>query len=41
MGKYIQLPTGKLGDIAPSMLYVMGVSVPDDMTGANLLKDII
>jgi 2,3-bisphosphoglycerate-independent phosphoglycerate mutase len=30
------LPGGKLGDVAPTLLTVMGVSVPPEMTGRNL-----
>jgi 2,3-bisphosphoglycerate-independent phosphoglycerate mutase len=39
-GRYTQLPTGKLGDIAPTILYMIGLSIPEEMTGINLLKDI-
>jgi 2,3-bisphosphoglycerate-independent phosphoglycerate mutase len=38
-GKYTLLPTGKLGDIAPTVLYLLGISIPEDMTGTNVLKD--
>jgi 2,3-bisphosphoglycerate-independent phosphoglycerate mutase len=34
------LPSGKLCDIAPTMLSYMGITVPDIMTGHNLLADI-
>jgi len=40
-GKYMHLPTGKLGDLAPTILCMMGFSVPEEMTGTNLLKDMI
>lgn len=40
-GRYTMLPTGKLGDIAPTILALMGESIPEDMTGINLLKDMI
>ena len=33
-----ELVDGKLGDIAPTMLYLMGIDVPADMTGNNLIK---
>jgi len=39
-GKYMVLPTGILGDIAPTILFLMGISIPEEMTGTNLLKDI-
>jgi len=39
-GRYTQLPTGKLGDIAPTILFMLGLSIPEEMTGINLLKDI-
>lgn len=32
------LKDGKLGDIAPSILHLMGVETPEDMTGDNLLN---
>jgi 2,3-bisphosphoglycerate-independent phosphoglycerate mutase len=34
------LPTGKLGDIAPTLLTFKHIMVPDEMTGQNLLADI-
>ena len=33
-----QLIDGKLSDIAPTLLKVMNLNIPDDMTGNNLLK---
>lgn len=33
------LPKGKLGDIAPTMLAHMNLSIPPEMTGKNLLAD--
>lgn len=39
-GKFTMLPTGKLGDIAPTILHVLDLSIPEDMTGIDLLKDI-
>ena len=33
----ITLKDGKLGDLAPSILYLMGIERPEDMTGDNLL----
>lgn len=30
--------SGKLSDIAPTILYLMGLPIPNDMTGKNLLK---
>jgi 2,3-bisphosphoglycerate-independent phosphoglycerate mutase len=32
------LEEGKLGDIAPTVLALMGVAQPEEMTGENLLK---
>jgi 2,3-bisphosphoglycerate-independent phosphoglycerate mutase len=32
------LKEGKLGDIAPTVLTLMGVAQPEEMTGQNLLK---
>jgi 2,3-bisphosphoglycerate-independent phosphoglycerate mutase len=40
-GKYTLLESGKLGDIAPTILTLLGISIPEDMTGTNLLKDIL
>lgn len=34
------LPEGVLGDIAPSILSAMGLSIPPEMTGQNLLRDL-
>ena len=36
----IQLPTGKLADVAPTILSMIGFSIPKEMTGRNLLADI-
>ena len=33
----IALKDGKLGDLAPSILHLMGIAKPEDMTGDNLL----
>lgn len=30
--------TGKLSDIAPTMLYLLGMDIPNEMTGTSLLK---
>lgn len=40
-GKAVQLPTGILGDIAPTILAVLGIPKPQLMTGKNLLGDIL
>jgi len=32
------LSDGKLGDIAPTILNILNVAVPEEMTGDNLLK---
>lgn len=37
----IQLPSGKLADVAPTVLALMGLSIPADMTGRNLLADVL
>lgn len=34
----VRLKDGKLGDIAPTILNLMGVAQPEDMTGDNLLQ---
>ncbi len=41
LGKYMMLPSGKLGDIAPTILWLMGLPIPEEMTGDNLLKNIV
>lgn len=40
-GKCIKLPTGVLGDIAPTILDLLSIKKPNSMTGRNLLSDII
>ncbi len=35
------LPKGKLGDVAPTILSHMGIPIPTDMTGNNLLQDFL
>lgn len=32
-----KIKSGKLGDIAPTLLYLMNIPVPDEMTGENLV----
>ena len=32
------IENGKLGDIAPTILNIMGIDIPEEMTGENLLK---
>lgn len=39
--KSLTLPSGKLGDIAPTILALMGLPIPPVMTGKNLLVDIL
>lgn len=34
-----KLQPGVLGDIAPTVLYIMGVDQPEDMTGKNLIQN--
>lgn len=36
--KEIQLKDGKLGDIAPTMLQLLKVKIPEEMTGESLIK---
>jgi 2,3-bisphosphoglycerate-independent phosphoglycerate mutase len=38
--KAIQLPDGKLGDVAPTILAHLGITKPAEMTGTNLLADL-
>jgi len=33
-----KIENGKLGDIAPTILQIMGVDIPTEMTGAVLIK---
>lgn len=35
---FLQEKTGTLSDIAPTMLHVMGISQPEEMTGQSILK---
>ena len=35
------LPKGKLADVAPTLLCLLGLAVPPEMTGVNLLADFI
>lgn len=37
--KYTKIKQGKLADIAPTILVNMGVQLPEDMTGENLLEE--
>ncbi|MCR4264028.1 MAG: 2,3-bisphosphoglycerate-independent phosphoglycerate mutase [Candidatus Roizmanbacteria bacterium] len=37
-GKPRELPSGKLGDIAPTILSIMEINLPVEMTGRNLLE---
>ncbi|HJX45565.1 MAG TPA: 2,3-bisphosphoglycerate-independent phosphoglycerate mutase [Patescibacteria group bacterium] len=40
LGKVQTLSTGILADIAPTVLYLLSIQVPGEMTGRNLLKDL-
>lgn len=40
-GQPSTLPMGRLGDVGPSILSVMGLEIPPVMTGKNLLTDIL
>ena len=33
----VELKSGRLADLAPTMLSIMGVDIPDDMTGESLI----
>ena len=35
----IKLKDGKLADIAPTILKIMGIDKPQEMTGINLMED--
>lgn len=37
--KEAQVADGVLADVAPSILHIMGLAQPEDMTGHNLIKD--
>ena len=37
--KKLKLIDGKLGDIAPSILWIMGLDIPSEMTGNILIKN--
>ncbi|MCD6435522.1 MAG: 2,3-bisphosphoglycerate-independent phosphoglycerate mutase [Clostridiales bacterium] len=38
-GSVLLEKTGRLSDIAPTLLYMMGIEVPVEMTGKNLIKN--
>lgn len=40
-GRFIKLQSGILADIAPTVLVLMGVNKPAEMTGRNLLEELI
>lgn len=37
----IKIPMGKLADVAPTILSMLGLSIPNEMTGNNLLADVV
>ena len=37
--KQAKVENGILADVAPSILHIMGLEQPSDMTGKNLIKD--
>jgi 2,3-bisphosphoglycerate-independent phosphoglycerate mutase len=41
LGKYQTLPSGILADIAPTVLTLLDIPIPTQMTGRNLLQGII
>jgi 2,3-bisphosphoglycerate-independent phosphoglycerate mutase len=34
----VQLEDGILADVAPTLLSIMGLNIPEEMTGKNLIK---
>ena len=34
----IELKDGKLADIAPTMIQLLGLEIPEEMTGVSLIK---
>ena len=34
-----KVKNGRLADVAPSILHIMGLEQPEDMTGENLIID--
>jgi 2,3-bisphosphoglycerate-independent phosphoglycerate mutase len=38
MGRGEMLPTGMLADVAPTILGLLGLQIPSQMTGRNLLS---
>ena len=38
-GKHINIPEGKLGDVAPTILQLLGFEQPKEMTGRSLLEN--
>ncbi len=41
LGKTVTLESGILADIAPTVLYLLGINPPGEMMGKNLLKNIL
>lgn len=41
LGKSVMLPTGILADISPTILALLSLEAPTDMTGRNLLKELL
>lgn len=39
-GNLSPLPTGRLSDLAPTLLHLLNIPVPAEMTGTNLLADV-
>ena len=39
LDKKVKLLDGKLGDVAPTILYLMGIDIPSEMTGNILIKN--
>jgi 2,3-bisphosphoglycerate-independent phosphoglycerate mutase len=40
-GQPQKLPAGILADVAPTILYLMGLPIPSTMTGTNLIRDVL
>lgn len=39
-GRYVKLPTGILADVAPTILSLLNIPIPEQMTGRDLLEEL-